>query len=128
MFEPDNKLPLFRGAVEREQKKGTEDQLKPALALCSWADFFFLLYIVWGLLYCLVSCDNCICMKAFVYCLLEGGQMKGFLGTHLLFGWGGFVSCSIINLSLIYHYLSFIHTLHDPSPPAMKIKMARGKA
>lgn len=57
MFEPDNKLPLFRGAGEREQKKGAEDQLKPTSALCSWAGFFFLLVIVWAffvLLRCLV--------------------------------------------------------------------------
>lgn len=46
MFEPDNKLPLFRGTGEKEQKKGAEDQLKPTSALCSWAGFFFLLFIV----------------------------------------------------------------------------------
>lgn len=107
MFEPDNKLPLFRGTGEREQKKGTEDQLKPTSALCSWAGFFFLPFIVWGLLYCSVSCDNFICTRAFAYCLLEGGQMKGFLGTHLLFGWEGFVSCSIIYLSLSIIYSCF---------------------
>lgn len=107
MFEPDNKLPLFRGAGERKQKTGTEDQLKSTLALCCWPGFFFLLFIVWGLLYCLVCCDYCICIRAFVYWLLEGGQMKGFLGTHLLFGWGGFVSCSVIYLSLSIIYSCF---------------------
>lgn len=92
MFEPDNKLPLFRGAGEREQKKGAEDQLKPTSALCSWAGFFFLLFIVWAFFcFAQVSCDNFVCTRACVCCLLEGGQMEGFLGTHLLFGWGAFI-------------------------------------
>lgn len=51
-------------------------------------------------------------------CLLEGGEMKGFLGTHLLVGWAGFIiySRDILEAS----------TLHHPSPLAMKIEMARG--
>lgn len=43
---------LFRGAGEREQKKGAEDQLKPTSVLCYWAGAFFLLFIVWGFLFC----------------------------------------------------------------------------
>lgn len=54
MFEPDNKLPLFRGAGEREQKKGTEDQLKPTLALGQVSFSYSLLFGVFCIAWCLV--------------------------------------------------------------------------
>lgn len=119
MFEPDNKLPLFRGAGQREQKKGAEDQLKPTSALCYCTGFFFLLLLFGVFCFAQVPCDNFVCTRAFVCCCLEGGQMKGFLGTHLLFGWGGFIIYSRGILQT--------DALRDASPLATKIKTARGE-
>lgn len=81
---------LFRGAGERQQKKGAEDQLKPTSALRSWSGFFFL-FLFGVFCFAQVSHNNFACTGASVCCLLEGGHMKSFLGTHLLFIWRGFI-------------------------------------